>query len=81
MWGHILTWLCFCAMADADDIAEKAAEVAASGISNATVDGTSVTAQDPEKLLNVADRLESRAAATKPHLGLRFTRIIPGGGG
>ncbi len=68
-------------MADADDIREAAAANAASGIANATVDGSAVTAQDPLKQLEVADKLAANSAAAQPHFGLRMVQLVPGGCG
>lgn len=77
MRGRFLAWPTF--LPDADDIRDKAAEVAEAGISSTASDGTSASAIDPEKLLNVADRLAGRSAATGTTRGLLFTKLQPPG--
>lgn len=68
-------------MADADDVREAAATNATSSVDSMTSDGQSATARDPLKQLDVADRLAANTAGAKGHLGLRFSKIIPGGTG
>lgn len=65
-------------MSDADDIKDAAVE-AAQGPLSATTDGVSATAHDPEKLLNVADRIASRTAAVGTSRGILFTKLKPPG--
>jgi hypothetical protein len=64
---------------DADDIADKAANVANDGIASMTSDGQSATSLDPEKLLNVSDRLANKSAAVGTTRGLLFTKLSPPG--
>ncbi len=41
----------------------------------------SVTAQDPEAIIKIEDRLKTSAAAARNHLGLNFVKLQPPGGG
>lgn len=66
-------------MSDADDVKSKAIEIANAGISNAVVDGQSASSISPKELLDVADRLASRSAATAPSRGILFTKLQPPG--
>jgi len=66
-------------MADADDVRDQAATLAAAGISSASSDGQQTTALDPEKLLNVADRLANRSAVSSNRTGILFTKLQPPG--
>lgn len=72
-------------MADTDDAREQLTQDVVDGISTVNVDGMNVTMQDPAKRLDVIERLErgsiSETAATKPHFGIRFSKLIPPGGG
>ena len=64
-------------MPTADEIRDAVAADAEMGVDSATVAGESV------KLMSVADRLKAaesaagEVAATKPHFGVRFGRIVP----
>ncbi len=53
----------------------------AKGPKAATADGMSVTAQDPEAIMKIEDRLKTSAAAARNHLGLNFVKLQPPGGG
>jgi hypothetical protein len=73
----------------AQEIADAAATAAAEGVASASGDGESATAMDPEKQLDIADRLAAReiAAGTNRNGGavsgwamLRPARVIPPGG-
>lgn len=68
-----------------DDIADAAAENAARGVTSVDADGQKTTALDPIKQLDVADRLEKRAAAKASGngwlRGFRKARIVPPGAG
>lgn len=62
-------------MAEPSDIRDAVATDAEAGIQSVAADGTQVTAQDPMKRLDVADRLDGRTAAELPARGLRFTKL------
>jgi hypothetical protein len=68
-----------------DDIAEAAATRAALGVSSVDADGQKTTGLDPEKMLDVADRLERREAVKAGGnswlRGFRKARIVPPGAG
>lgn len=63
-------------MPSADDIRDAAAENADAGIQTTSNQLGTVTAQDPLKQLDVADRLDRATAAAMPHRGIRFTRLV-----
>lgn len=54
-------------------------EDAAAGPKMVKADGVEVQAQDLNKLIEADKYLKSSSAAAKPHRGLRFTKLIPGG--
>jgi hypothetical protein len=54
-------------------------ETAATGPRIVKADGVEVTAHDLESLIEADKYLKSNDAASKPHRGLRFTKLIPGG--
>jgi hypothetical protein len=73
----------------AADVAAAAAVSAAEGVQAATTDGQSVTAMDPLRQLELADKLAARErlAAANPNGGpvslwgrLRPARVVPPGG-
>jgi hypothetical protein len=61
---------------EADEIEEAVIADAVEGIQSATVDGMTVSMQDPMKRLDVVDRLRTSTASTQSHFGLRHTRLI-----
>ena len=71
-----------------NEIADAAAELVADGVAAAASDGQSVTAMDPMKQLDVADRLASRtlgqqanaAGGSRSPWGMtRIARAVPPG--
>ena len=68
-----------------DDAFDELLDDVAEGVSELELDGKRRKNQDPEARLNVMERLERReaadGAAAQPHFGLRFTKLIPPGGG
>jgi hypothetical protein len=71
-------------MAAADDIRDSVAEVA-QGPRRVKTGQREIEEHSLTEALDAADRIESKAAqataATKPHFGLRFTKLVPPGGG
>lgn len=67
-------------MPDADDIADAIAENA-TGPKSMSVDGQSVTQHSIDDQIKAANHVAGQTAASKPHFGLRFTKLIPPGGG
>ena len=72
-------------MADTDDAREQLTQDLVDGLATVNVDGMTVSLQDPAKRLDVIERLErdevKDAAASQPHFGLRFTKLVPPGCG
>lgn len=70
---------------DSDDIADAAATRAARGVASVDADGQKTVSLDPEKMLDVADRIEKRAAVKAGGnawlRGFRKARIVPPGAG
>lgn len=75
-------------MATPTEIAEAAADLAVDGVSAASGDGESVTAMDPMKQLDVADRLAGRTLAQQVNANggsrspwgmTRIARAVPPG--
>jgi hypothetical protein len=62
-------------MADGDDIRDSVSDDVNTGIQSVTADGVQVTAMDPAKRLDVADRLDGNTAASVPTFGLRMTKL------
>lgn len=61
---------------------EDAIELQALGMVSSASDGKSSQTNIPIKDLIEADQhLARKRAASKPHMGLRFTKLIPPGGG
>jgi hypothetical protein len=60
----------------ADEIAAAVAEDVADGVASATTDGQSATAMDPEKRLDIADRLQARAITGSGWGATRSARAI-----
>ncbi len=63
----------------ADDIREAAQQSAADGVQSFSDGTNSVTAMDPAKQLEIAERMDRRTAATTTNFGLRFTTLNGGG--
>ena len=68
-------------MATLQDLEQALLDEATEGIASTSVDGTSVTKQPLRDRLAVADRQVGATAVDKSHFGLRFTQLIPPGGG
>jgi len=64
----------------ADNIAD-AIEENALGPASATVDGTSATQHRLPDLIEADRYQKAKTGAAKNHLGLRFRKLEPGGGG
>ena len=60
---------------------EEAIEQNARGPASVTVGGQTVVQKDIEQQIKADEYLAAKQAATKPHFGLRFTKIIPPGAG
>lgn len=60
---------------------EDAIEQNALGPASVTVAGQTVVQKDIEQQIKADEYLAAKQAATKPHFGLRFTKIIPPGAG
>lgn len=54
---------------------------AADGVQRTSTDGSEVEMMDLADRIKVADRAKNRSAAARGHFGMRFTRLIPPGGG
>ncbi len=52
-----------------------------SGVDSFSVDGVSVRAMDPKTRLEVLDAIRTDASRKHGHRGIRFTKLIPPGGG
>lgn len=62
--------------------AAEAIEQAALGPKSVTTkDGTTVIARDVDDLIKSDNHAAGKTAATKRHFGIRFTKLIPPGGG
>lgn len=64
-----------------DEITDSIAQDVNLGVQEVIVDGTTTRASDPMRRLDVAERIERRAAANSRTAGLRFKRLIPPGCG
>jgi hypothetical protein len=64
-----------------DETRQQAIEDAMTSPASASTDGTSATARTVDELIKADKYLAAKGAADRPHRGLRFTRIIPGGAG
>lgn len=64
-----------------DEIAAAAAEAAAAGVQSSAVDGRSVTAMDPVRQLELADRLRDRdrLRGRSGWAGVRAAKAVPPG--
>ena len=60
---------------------DEAIEQNAKGPASVTVAGQTVVQKDVEQQIKADEYLAAKAAAAKPHLGLRFTKIVPPGAG
>jgi len=65
----------------ADTIANNIERDAINGVASVSVDGTSTTAMSMEDRIKAARYLAGQQAAAQNHLGLRFVRLVPPGGG
>jgi hypothetical protein len=62
--------------------AAEAIEQAALGPKSVTTkDGTTVIARDVPDLIQADNHTSGKVAATRKHFGIRFTKLIPPGGG
>lgn len=59
----------------ADDIEDAVAADVEAGVQSFSDGTNSVTAMDPQKRLDVVDRLRRSDASAQPHFGLRFTTL------
>jgi len=67
-------------MSQETDIA-NAIEANALGFKSVRVGNETVESQDIEQQLKAASFVAGQVAATKPHFGLRMTKLIPGSTG
>ena len=67
-------------MAEPQSIAE-AIDQNARGPASVTVAGQTVVQKDIEQQIKADEYLAAKQAATKPHFGLRFMKIVPPGAG
>ncbi len=67
-------------MSTQDNLNDAAIEVAL-GVKSASGDGHQVEAQTVDEIKKAAQFVASNVAATKPHFGLRFTKLVPPGCG
>lgn len=85
MRASVFLWARMSDNATVADGEQAALENIAGGVSRFSTGDTSVEAMDPLKQLQALDKLEERTArdvaSTKPHFGLRFTKLISPGGG
>ncbi len=66
---------------DAELIQSAISTNAKSGIASASNDSGSVTKMSIDEQIKAANYLAGKTASTKGNLGLRFSRIVPPGGG
>lgn len=64
--------------ATSDDIREAAEQSAADGVQSFSDGTNSVTAMDPLKQLEVAEKMDRRESAANSNFGLRFTSLNGG---
>jgi len=64
-----------------DRIQESIERDAAEGVSSITVDGIATTAMSIGERIQAARYLAAQQAAAQSHFGLRFTKLVPPGGG
>lgn len=62
-------------------IADSIEHAAVEGVQHATADGISVTAMSIDDQIKAARYLAQQQAQTRNHAGLRFTKLVPPGGG
>jgi len=65
----------------AETIQEKIDEIARSGVKEATVDGATTKRFTPAELAEADQATATNTAMGKNHLGLRFRKLKPPGGG
>ena len=65
----------------ADTIASRIEEDAITGVQRAAADGQSVDAMSIDDRIKAARYLAGQTATAKNHLGLRFIKLVPPGGG
>lgn len=65
----------------ADTIADRIEADAIAAVQRVSVDGTSVDAMSIDDRIKAAKYLAQQQAQSKNHLGLRFVKLIPPGGG
>lgn len=71
----------FVATPTAEDLRNAAAANTVAGVSSAAGDGQQMTALDPLKQMQVADKVAANSAARQPHFGLRMVKLVPPGCG
>jgi hypothetical protein len=60
---------------------EEAIDRNAKGPASVTVGGQTVTQKSIDELIKADQYLAAKNAASQPHFGLRFTKLIPPGAG
>ena len=68
-------------MTVAATISEALENIARQGFAQVTVGGQTVTVKSVDELIKADIYLASQNVAAQPHLGLRFTQIVPPGAG
>ena len=66
---------------EVEAIQTSIAESAADGIASAAADGVTTTVMSIDERIKAANYLAAQNAAGKNHFGLRFTKLVPPGGG
>lgn len=66
-------------MAEPSEISEAIADAAADGTQSVTADGMTVSEHSLADRLKALEKLSQDQGASKPHRGLRFTKLIPPG--
>ena len=64
-----------------DELNDAIEQAAVDGIQSASGDSGSVTKVPLKDQIEAAKFLQGQQAVTQPHRGLRFTKLIPPGGG
>jgi hypothetical protein len=64
-----------------DSIEDAIESVAKGMVSSSSENGRSMSTVPIKDLIEADRYLKGKTAATKPHMGLRFTKCIPPGGG
>jgi hypothetical protein len=67
--------------ADRDAVKTALIEAATSGVASCTVQGHTVTGRTVDELRSLLDYIQADLASSKPHNGMRFSQLVPGGTG